>query len=79
MKVKINENEYIELSKDDNPLYESDEEREDLEDTLEFSLRELNNEDVELPVDDNPIYETDADNRDLEDTMEYKFGELSDE
>ena len=44
MKVKINENEYIELPKDDNPLYESDEEREDLEDTLEFSLRELNNE-----------------------------------
>ena len=43
MKVKINENEYIELPKDD-PLYEFDEEREDLEDTLEFLLRELNNE-----------------------------------
>ena len=48
MKVKINENEYIELPKDDDPLYESDEEREDLEDTLEFSLRELNNEQVKV-------------------------------
>lgn len=44
MKVKINENEYIELPKDDDPLYEFDEEREDLEDTLEFLLMELNNE-----------------------------------
>ena len=44
MEVKINENEHIELPKDDDPLYESDEEREDLEDTLEFLLRELNNE-----------------------------------
>lgn len=44
MKVKINENEYIELPKDDDSLYESDEEREDLEDTLEFLLRELTNE-----------------------------------
>ena len=43
MKVKINENEYIELSKDDNPLYESDEEREDLEDTLEFNLNNFSN------------------------------------
>ena len=48
MKVKINENEQIELPKDDDPLYESDEEREDLEDTLEFSLRELNNEQVKV-------------------------------
>lgn len=44
MKVKINENEYIELPKDDDSLYEFDEEREDLEDTLEFLLMELNNE-----------------------------------
>ena len=44
MKLKINENEYKELHKDDDSLYESDEEREDLEDTLEFLLRELNNE-----------------------------------
>lgn len=43
MKVKIN-NEDVELPVDDNPIYETDVDNRDLEDTMEYKFGELSDE-----------------------------------